>query len=167
MPVFGINFARCATRDFWPPVIYLGIWQRMRVLKTIIVVRCNWGPWICIILVACMLNQVHFCLSNGFVDICGKSFTRNRDMVLHKKRLHSMNERDAQEQYKCRECHKVFESALSLSTHYRIHALPPPMLPVPAPIPQMVSSSFGIGMLTHSHHQGPISMMHSHPQRLY
>lgn len=107
------------------------------------------------------------------LDICGKSFTRNRDMVAHKKKLHLMNDRAVHETFKCRECHKVFATALSLSTHYRIHTTASAMMPT-APIPQIastthISSSFGIGigMLSHTHHQGTISMIHSHTQRLH
>lgn len=90
-------------------------------------------------------------------------------MVAHKKKLHLMNDRA--ETFKCRECHKVFATALSLSTHYRIHITPSAMMPT-APIPQIastthISSSFGIGMLSHTHHQGTISMIHSHTQRLH
>lgn len=65
------------------------------------------------------------------LDICGKSFTRNRDMVAHKKKLH--------------------------------------LMPT-APIPQIASTthiSSSFGMLSHTHHQGTISMIHSHTQRLH
>lgn len=104
-------------------------------------------------------------------------------MVAHKKKLHLMNDRAAHEVYKCRECHKVFATALSLSTHYRIHtnsisAMPPPMMPTTpiAPIATSahIGSSFGLGphasglMIGHTHHQGTISMMHhTHTQRLH
>lgn len=59
-------------------------------------------------------------------------------MVAHKKKLHLMSS-TASETHKCRECHKVFATAMSLSTHYRIHtnamAMPQPMPPAPiAPI---------------------------------
>lgn len=54
--------------------------------------------------------------------MCGKSFTRNRDMVSHKKKIHLMNERSTSETHKCRECHKVFESAHSLNIHHRVHS---------------------------------------------
>lgn len=104
-------------------------------------------------------------------------------MVAHKKKLHLMNERAADEVYKCRECHKVFATVLSLNTHYRIHTnsmvtsmATPTMMPTTpiAPIAQSahIGSSFGLGatglMLGHTHHQGTISMMHhTHTQRLH
>lgn len=80
----------------------------------------------------------HTGIKSHHCDICGKSFTRNRDMVAHKKKLHLMPS-TASETHKCRECHKVFATAMSLSTHYRIHtnamAMPQPMPPAPiAPI---------------------------------
>ncbi|XP_055298839.1 zinc finger protein 567 [Sitodiplosis mosellana] len=124
----------------------------------------------------------HTGIKNHHCDICGKSFTRNRDMVAHKKKLHLMNDRSAHETYKCRECHKVFATAISLSTHFRIHtnsisAMPPPMMPTTpiAPIASHIGGSFGLGpphapglMLGHTHHQGTISMMHhTHTQRLH
>lgn len=125
----------------------------------------------------------HTGVKNHHCDICGKSFTRNRDMVAHKKKLHLMNERAADEVYKCRECHKVFATVLSLNTHYRIHTnstvtamATPTMMPTTpiAPIAQSahIGSSFGLGatglMLGHTHHQGTISMMHhTHTQRLH
>lgn len=102
-------------------------------------------------------------------------------MVAHKKKIHLMHERAAIETYKCRECHKVFATALSLSTHYRIHtaqtaAMPTPMMPT-APIAPIATSahiggSFSLGppsglMLGHTHHQGTLSMMHTHSQRLH
>lgn len=104
-------------------------------------------------------------------------------MVAHKKKLHLMNERAANEVYKCRECHKVFATALSLNTHYRIHtntmpSMPPPSMMPTAPIAPIATSahhpiggSFGLGpptMFGHTHHQGTISMMHhTHTQRLH
>lgn len=122
----------------------------------------------------------HTGIKNHHCDICGKSFTRNRDMVAHKKKLHLMHERAADEVYKCRECHKVFATALSLSTHYRVHtnslsAMTPTMMPTApiAPIAIGGPPSFGLGppsglMLGHTHHQGTISMMHhTHTQRLH
>lgn len=132
----------------------------------------------------------HTGIKNHHCDVCGKSFTRNRDMVAHKKKLHLINERAANEVYKCRECHKVFATALSLNTHYRMHTntmatmMPPTMMPPTAPIapiatsahPHSIGGSFGLGlqgpptglMLGHSHHQGTISMMHhTHTQRLH
>lgn len=107
-------------------------------------------------------------------------------MVAHKKKLHLMNERAANEVYKCRECHKVFATALSLNTHYRIHtnsmpSMPPPSMMPTAPIAPIATSahhpigqlggSFGLGppsMFGHTHHQSTISMMHhTHTQRLH
>lgn len=110
-------------------------------------------------------------------------------MVAHKKKIHLMHERAANEVYKCRECHKVFATALSLNTHYRIHtntvpSMGPTMMPT-APIAAPIATSAHIGasfgsfepgrlgpptgiMLGHTHHQGTISMMHhSHTQRLH
>lgn len=78
----------------------------------------------------------------------------------------------------------VFATALSLSTHYRVHtncvsAMPPPMMPTtpiatPIATSAHIGGSFGLGpphapshiMLGHTHHQG-ISMMHTHTQRLH
>lgn len=131
----------------------------------------------------------HTGIKNHHCDICGKSFTRNRDMVAHKKKLHLMNERAANEVYKCRECHKVFATALSLNTHYhRIHTnimptMPATMMPT-TPIAPIATAHHSIGgsfahhslgpptglMLGHTHHQGTISMMHhthTHTQRLH
>lgn len=102
-------------------------------------------------------------------------------MVAHKKKLHLMNERAANEIYKCRECHKVFATALSLSTHYRVHTnsisvmQPAPTMMPTTPIAPIATSahiggppSFGLGMLGHTHHQGTIGMMHhTHTQRLH
>lgn len=122
----------------------------------------------------------HTGIKNHHCEICGKSFTRNRDMVAHKKKLHLMNERAANEVYKCRECHKVFATALSLNTHYRIHANAMPTMMPTAPIAPIATSaiggshiggSFGLGPPTgHGpwHQGGTISMMHhTHTQRLH
>lgn len=78
----------------------------------------------------------HTGIKNHHCDICGKSFTRNRDMVAHKKKLHLSHERST-ETYKCRECHKVFATAISLSTHYRIHVTPQ------APIAPIATAAIG------------------------
>ena len=43
-------------------------------------------------------------------------------MVAHKKKIHLLHERGS-ETYKCRECHKVFATAISLNTHYRSHSM--------------------------------------------
>lgn len=75
----------------------------------------------------------HTGIKNHHCDICGKSFTRNRDMVAHKKKIHLLMDRSSNETHKCRECHKVFATAYSLSTHYRVHAAPMPQAPI-API---------------------------------
>lgn len=124
----------------------------------------------------------HTGIKNHHCDICGKSFTRNRDMVAHKKKIHLANERAADEIYKCRECQKVFATASSLNTHYRMHAnstttIPPSMVPVASITPIATSAHIGgsfhsIGaptglMLGHTHHQGSIGMMHTHSQRLH
>lgn len=126
----------------------------------------------------------HAGIKNHHCDICGKSFTRNRDMVAHRKKIHMTNEREANETYKCRECHKVFATATSLNTHYRMHsnsssAIGTSMIPTAPIAPIATSAHIGgsfhsIGgptglMLGHTHHQGTISMMHSHThaQRLH
>lgn len=100
-------------------------------------------------------------------------------MVAHKKKLHLMNERATNEVYKCRECQKVFATALSLNTHYRVHtnsmaaSMPPMMMPT-TPIAPIATSahiggSFGLGPpIPYTHHQGTIGMMHHpHTQRLH
>lgn len=128
--------------------------------------------------------STHTGIKNHHCDVCGKSFTRNRDMVAHKKKLHLMNDRAAHEVYKCRECHKVFATALSLSTHYRIHTnsvstmVPSSMMPT-TPIAPIATSahiggSFGLGSSNATGlmlgHQGSIGMMHhthTHTQRLH
>jgi len=47
-------------------------------------------------------------------DVCSKAFTRNRDMVLHKRKIH-LNERSPA--VKCPECRKVFSTNESLQLH--------------------------------------------------
>lgn len=94
----------------------------------------------------------HTGLKNHHCDICGKSFTRNRDMVAHKKKIH-LNERNS-ENYKCPECRKVFANSSSLNIHFRTHeatitSLPPPPPPLPPSIP--------------SHHHHTLIQSHSMP----
>lgn len=119
----------------------------------------------------------HTGIKNHHCDTCGKRFSRNRDMVAHKKKIH-LNER-LSESYKCRECHKVFATAISLTTHYRSHE---PIVSVPI-APTAISGSLGtaglglgiglppppppsgLGMLGHS--QSSLGMMHHHTQRLH
>lgn len=73
-------------------------------------------------------------------DICGKSFTRNRDMVAHKKKIHLAET----ETFKCRECHKVFATAISLSTHYRMHVVPQaPIAPIATTPMAPIGASIG------------------------
>lgn len=51
-------------------------------------------------------------------------------MVAHKKKIHLSHERTT-ESYKCRECHKVFATAISLASHYRMHVTPQaPIAPI-------------------------------------
>lgn len=119
----------------------------------------------------------HTGIKNHHCDTCGKTFSRNRDMVAHKKKIH-LNDR-LSDTYKCRECHKVFATSLSLSTHYRMHdPLPPPVVSMPI-APTAISGSLGsaglglglglpppsggLGMLAHS--QSSLGMMHH--QRLH
>ncbi|XP_055681295.1 zinc finger protein 195-like [Lutzomyia longipalpis] len=128
----------------------------------------------------------HTGIKNHHCDTCGKSFSRNRDMVAHKKKIH-LNERSG-ENFKCPECHKVFPTALSLSTHFRTHgnasivqappivAAPPPP-PPPIAAPTAIGGSLGppalgiglppagLGMLSHT--QGTLTMMHNMPQRIH
>lgn len=59
-------------------------------------------------------SWIDFCFH--FYQVCGKSFTRNRDMIGHKKKIHlshNNNERNGSE-----------SEALSLNAHYRTHAAP-------------------------------------------
>ncbi|KAJ6630188.1 Zinc finger and BTB domain-containing protein 49 [Pseudolycoriella hygida] len=110
---------------------------------------------------------VHTGIKNHPCDTCGKTFSRNRDMVAHKKKIH-LNERTT-ETYKCRECHKVFATSLSLIEHYRTHE-PSVSMPI---APTAINGSLGtVGlgilpppMLGHSH-QSSLGMMH-HTQRLH
>lgn len=75
----------------------------------------------------------HTGIKNHHCDVCGRAFSRNRDMLVHKRKLHAGGlppagmmqqqqqpaQTDAAETYRCRECHKVFETALGLATHAR------------------------------------------------
>lgn len=132
----------------------------------------------------------HTGIKNHHCDTCGKTFSRNRDMVAHKKKIHLNNERSS-ETYKCRECHKVFATALNLSVHYRTHdGLLTSGISAPSvgsetattaviPIqPTAIGGSMGstglgiglppppppsLGMLSHGHHaQSTLGMMHHH-----
>ncbi|XP_075161551.1 uncharacterized protein LOC142234331 isoform X2 [Haematobia irritans] len=78
----------------------------------------------------------HTGIKNHHCDICGKSFSRHRDMQAHKRKLHqlpNLTERSDDEDeeivdttvvndaFKCPDCDKEFESAGSLSVHFRTH----------------------------------------------
>ncbi|KAH8377367.1 hypothetical protein KR093_005083 [Drosophila rubida] len=117
----------------------------------------------------------HTGIKNHHCDVCGKSFSRRRDMRAHKLKLHPLEastEHDIVDDdddeaidtdpvgldagldhalFKCPDCDKAYNTAESLSLHFRTHAannnllnLP---LPPPAPPPPM------------SHHYHP----HHHP----
>ena len=115
----------------------------------------------------------HTGIKNHHCETCGKTFSRNRDMVAHKKKIH-LNERN-NDTYKCRECHKVFATALSLSTHYRTHEASISVPIAPTAIGGTSSLNLGIlpppstgfGMLGHT--QSGLGMIHHHhhTQRLH
>lgn len=77
----------------------------------------------------------HTGIKNHHCDICGKAFSRHRDMQAHKRKLHQISNQtersdDEDEEivdtvvndaFKCPDCDKEFESAGSLSVHFRTH----------------------------------------------
>lgn len=92
----------------------------------------------------------HTGIKNFHCDICGKSFSRGRDMQAHKRKMHNVNQNNASQvvseeeededvvasvvdtvvdagniiidSFKCPDCNKEFDSAGSLSVHFRSHS---------------------------------------------
>lgn len=89
-------------------------------------------------------------------DICNKAFTRNRDMVLHKRKIH-LNERSPA--VKCPECRKVFPTDDSLQLHlvkdHNQVPVAPEIQPDIAPQQQQLQQPI---------HHGPSHHLHPHHQ---
>ncbi|KAL7741732.1 hypothetical protein ACLKA6_000346 [Drosophila palustris] len=126
----------------------------------------------------------HTGIKNHHCDVCGKSFSRRRDMRAHKLKLHpleSSTEHDIVDDdddepidtdpvgldtldhahFKCPDCDKAYDTADSLSLHFRTHAANNNLLnlPLPPPAPPPMSHHY------HHHHPGaapPSTAMHHH-----
>lgn len=77
----------------------------------------------------------HTGIRNYQCDICTKAFSRNRDMVMHKRKIH-LNDRTTVTSFKCSECRRVFPDGESLQLHVskdHVHQVPivagPPEIP--------------------------------------
>lgn len=70
--------------------------------------------------------STHTGIKNYQCDVCNKAFTRNRDMVMHKRKIH-LNERTPVASIKCIECRKVFPSDESLQLHMTKEHVPVPL----------------------------------------
>jgi uncharacterized C2H2 Zn-finger protein len=101
--------------------------------------------------------STHTGLKNFQCDICSKAFTRNRDMVLHKRKIH-LNERTPVTTFKCTECRKVFPTGESLQLHTsKEHAHMVEQVELPAEIPEVNVDGIHHGPHhLHHHHQGLI-----------
>ncbi|TMW47296.1 hypothetical protein DOY81_007632 [Sarcophaga bullata] len=133
----------------------------------------------------------HTGIKNHHCDVCGKAFSRNRDMLAHKRKLHqltNLNERSEDDEdeivdtvvndaFKCPDCDKEFESAGSLSVHFRTHGTnnllnlplagpsqmitphpPPPTHAAPPPHHYHHHATGTLG--PHTHHDGLHSQAH-------
>ncbi|XP_017097634.1 transcriptional repressor RHIT [Drosophila bipectinata] len=124
----------------------------------------------------------HTGIKNHHCDVCGKAFSRRRDMRSHKLKLHPLEsstnhdivDDDDDEpidtdpvgldtldhaHFKCPDCDKAFETADSLSLHFRTHAVNNNLLNLPLPPAPPMSHHY------HHHHPagtGPTTAMHHH-----
>lgn len=102
-------------------------------------------------------NLLYFSSHFTQCDVCNKAFSRNRDMVLHKRKIH-LNERSPA--VKCPECRKVFPTDDSLQLHLvKDHhqvpvapEIPPDIAPQQQQIQQPIHNLHGPPHL-HPHHQ--------------
>ncbi|XP_030384325.1 zinc finger protein 205 [Scaptodrosophila lebanonensis] len=124
----------------------------------------------------------HTGIKNHHCDVCGKRFSRRRDMNTHKQKLHPLETSTSNDivdddddeaidtdpvgldtlessHFKCPDCpDKVFDTADSLSLHFRTHAMNNNLLNLPLPAPPP--------MTHHYHHPAapppPTAAMHHH-----
>ncbi|EDW54569.1 zinc finger protein OZF [Drosophila sechellia] len=117
----------------------------------------------------------HTGIKNHHCDVCGKAFSRRRDMRTHKLKLHPLEsstnhdivDDDDDEaidtdpvgldtldhaHFKCPDCDKAFDTADSLSLHFRTHAANNNLLNLPLPPAPPMSHHYHHDAL---HHLGP------------